>query len=215
MENRNKFFTSGESDEKWCSDTFTERYDHIMNVLNLYNTKNNKGKRGIDSADLIYIIKNAFVSKIYISKGAHKKISEATIDNWKWYSLYTKLEKKGVLDLQDKAYGDKLSPYFDFCKIGTKVSGLIIEHVVPGDVYIKDALNKVENNSFNVDAFKEIFEKVYICIVTSKENDILNEYRDKMPEDVNGNSIDYKENPFARYDELDIKIYKRGNNNQK
>ncbi len=70
MESRDNFFSGGE----WCSDTLEERYDHIKDVLELYNKKNNKGKRGIDFTNLKYIIKNAFVSKIFISVGAKKKI---------------------------------------------------------------------------------------------------------------------------------------------
>lgn len=63
MENRRKFYTGG----LWTHHTIDDRYKNIRWALDAY-------KNGIlDEDDLKFIIKNGFVSKIYISDGVMKK----------------------------------------------------------------------------------------------------------------------------------------------
>ena len=61
MENRRKFYTGG----LWAFDTMEQRYDHIKWALDNQNN--------LDEDELKFIIKNGFVSKIYISDGVVKK----------------------------------------------------------------------------------------------------------------------------------------------
>lgn len=202
MENRNKFFTNGE----WCSDTLKERYDHIKDVLDVYNKINNKGKRGIDLDDLKYIIKNAFVSKIYISVKAKKILDKNYPDEkrWKLRGLYKRLIKDGELDLQKKYENINLSP-FEICRVCDKGLKLRIEHVVPGKVYIDyviDLSDPQTEGEFNFEEFDEIFKNVYICIVTEDEaKELDKDLRDCMPVE------DFKKDPFARYEKKGIAIY--------
>ncbi len=57
MENRKKFYSDG----LWGKDTLYDRYWHVMNALDAYR------KQILDEQDLVFVIKNAFVSKIQIS----------------------------------------------------------------------------------------------------------------------------------------------------
>ena len=59
MENRKKFYPDG----LWGKDTLQERFQHVMGALDAYRNKI------IDEQDLVFVIKNAFVSKIFISQG--------------------------------------------------------------------------------------------------------------------------------------------------
>lgn len=60
MENRRKFYTGG----LWSTDILEERYEHIKWALDNQNN--------LDEDELKFIIKNGFVSKIYISDGVVK-----------------------------------------------------------------------------------------------------------------------------------------------
>lgn len=69
----------------------------------------------MDDEDLKFIIKNAFVSRIYISRKAEEKLRAEKLNSLQ--SLYNQLIKDGVLDLQDGKHGSILSPYFDICRV--------------------------------------------------------------------------------------------------
>ena len=62
MENRKKFYPDG----LWGKDTLHDRYWHVMGALDAYH------KQILDEQDLVFVIKNAFVSKIFISEGVAK-----------------------------------------------------------------------------------------------------------------------------------------------
>ena len=62
MENRSKFYSGG----LWSEDDMLTRRDHINWALEAYNDKK------LDKQELKFIIKNAFVSKIYVSKKTHE-----------------------------------------------------------------------------------------------------------------------------------------------
>ncbi len=202
MENRRKFYTGG----LWSKDTLEKRYDHIHDVLSIRSI--------IDEEDLKFVIKNAFVSRIYISVEAEKKLREETLKSLQ--TLYNQLIKDGVLDLQDGRFGSKLSPYFDICKLGDKGLGIIIEHVVPAKVYLGDVKEKYAQKKFTFEFFKKVFDAVSICLVTDGEDIRLSAERPKskgkgkytlvsnMPEGYEDKFIDF---PFARYEEAGIKIH--------
>lgn len=210
MENRNKFFTKG----AWCSDTLKKRYNHIKNVLDAFL------QNGIDEDDLKYIIKNAFVSKIYISKEAKEKLDkykthcEKAGKDWKLKKLYDEICTDGYLELPGET--DGLS-HFDFCKVidlqekdseekNIKL-GLRIEHMVPGKVYIDYVLNMVKNglDNFTQDVFESVFKSVHICIVTADEARNLDKlgFRDKIDANKKNKFIG---KPFARYINYNKKI---------
>ncbi len=196
MENRRKFYSSCRDPQMtlWSNDTLPQRYDHIKGVMNSYFS-------GIlNKEDLLFAIKNAFVSKIYISVDAKKVLDTKNLGNLQ--NLYNHLVEYGVLDLQDKIHtkhSSVLSPYFDICKLGDRKLGVSIEHVVPGNVYVDDALN----GSFDFKRFQDIFNNVSICIVAcTQARDLDKKLRNMMPIDKTTNQpIDYKLKPFARYDD--------------
>lgn len=172
MENRKKFYSSG----KWGSFKLNERYECVCNALNAYNDPNGF----LDEQDLKFIIKNAFVSKIYVSEGVTSAYPKYSCLFGNLSNLYDDLVGKGVLDLQD--HSPNLScKYLELCELGTMVNmlkrkGLIgsdkpsirIEHVVPGNEYFPD----VENIKSFQD-FIDIFNVVSICLVTDEEDERL------------------------------------------
>lgn len=203
MENRSKFYGLGRDGKlmtkqdlenpKWSRDTLKARYKHIKDALDAY-------KGGcLNKDDIKFVIKNAFVSKVYISVGAMM-----VLDNPERHGtlsgLYKKLLKERVLVLHDVRDGDNIpfQPYFDICKLAERYPGIIIEHVVPGDVFVNDVIKNID--LFDFEYFKEVFDSVSICLVTARENKILDGLKSNMPEDLTGNHIDYKTAPFARYD---------------
>ena len=191
MENRRKFyFTLRKKNEHgaWSQDTLEQRYVHILNVLKVYSN--------MDDEDLKFIIKNAFISRIYISVEAEKILSNEKLNSLQ--RLYDQLIKDGVLDLQDGRFGSKLSPYFDICKLGDKGLGISIEHVVPGEVCKQTALN-----SFSRYDFKKIFNNAYICLVTSEEaKELDKKWKSVLPTDPSTRlPYDFTKYPFARYDD--------------
>ena len=72
MENRRKFYVNykRKNSGAWSGDTLNDRYQHIYNALNAYDS-------GMDFEDLKFDIKNAFVSRIYVSAEVVKKYPKA------------------------------------------------------------------------------------------------------------------------------------------
>lgn len=193
MENRRKFYGLNRmgkpiiSPSNWSNDTFDDRYNHINNVLSAHSI--------MDDEDLKFIIKNAFISRIYISVEAEKILSKEKLNSLQL--LYDQLIRDGVLDLQDGGLGSKLRPYFDICKLGDKGLGISIEHVVPGEVYLKAALT-----CFSKSDFDNIFNNAYICLVTSGEaKELDKKWKSILPPNPStGFPYDFTKYPFARYD---------------
>ena len=102
MENRRKFYPDG----LWGKDTLQERYQHVMGALDAYNN-------GIlDDQDLTFVIKNAFVSKIYVSE----EVASAYPAPQPLFALYDQLLQNGELDLHDTS--PKLhTDYMEICDI--------------------------------------------------------------------------------------------------
>jgi len=206
MENRRKFYKDG----LWANHTIEERYEKICRALDAY-------KNGIlDEDDLKFIIKNGFVSKIYISDGVMKKYKSS--DFVAQEDLY-----KEILKGNNAVLGTNV---FDICKAVesrgkayNNTKGIIIEHVVPAKVYLGDVKKKYAHNKFTFDYFKKVFDAVSICLVTKEEDKKLGEKRrnskgkgkytlvSNMPEGYEDKFIDF---PFARYDKVlgaDIEIH--------
>lgn len=193
MENRRKFYVNykGKNSGAWSGDTLIKRFQHIYNALKAFDS-------GMDFEDLKFDIKNAFVSRVYVSAKVVKKYPKATKQFGYLSQIYDNKLVNGnhVLELDDtKPYIN--STYFDLCKLADRGLGIRVEHVVPGEVYINDAVNHIKNGAgFSQKDFEEFFNSVYICLVTKEEDhNILNKWKDSMP-----NNIDYKLKPFARYD---------------
>ena len=192
MENRKKFYSDG----LWGKDTLQDRYQHVMGALDAY-------KNGIlDDQDLVFVIKNAFVSKIYVSEGVVKAYSAPQPAFGNLAGLYDQLLKNHVLDLQD-TQPQLNTEYMKICELGTKVSGqpkIRVEHVVPGKVFMDD-VKKI--TSF--DDFKKLFYAVSICLVTDNEDQQLNAngLRSSMPSGVS----DFTVVPLARYNEAEVVIF--------
>ncbi|MBQ3753403.1 MAG: hypothetical protein II864_07635 [Prevotella sp.] len=192
MENRRKFYPDG----LWGKDTLQDRYQHVMGALDAY-------KNGIlDDQDLVFVIKNAFVSKIYVSEGVAKAYPAPQPVFGNLSGLYDQLLKNHVLDLQDTQL-QLNTTYMKICELGTKVSGqpkIRVEHVVPGKVFMDD-VKKI--TSFG--DFKKLFDAVSICLVTDDEDQELNAngLRSSMPSGVS----DFTVVPLARYNEAEVVIF--------
>ena len=192
MENRKKFYSDG----LWGKDTLQDRYQHVMGALEAYR------HQILDDQDLVFVIKNAFVSKIYVSEGVAKAYSAPQPVFGNLSGLYGQLLKNHVLDLQD-TQPQLNTEYMKICELGTKVSGqpkIRVEHVVPGKVFMDD-VKKI--TSF--DDFKKLFDAVSICLVTDDEDKKLNDkgLRSSMPSGVS----DFTEVPLARYNEAEVVIF--------
>ena len=208
MENRSKFYTGG----RWSNDTLAERFKNIKAVLDIFQKKTN-AKPSIDEDDLKFVIKNAFVSKIYLSKAvetAYHNLNRKYIFG-KLFDLYEALVTNKELCLN---HGYNNNVFFDICKLGDKISSvnrkfkkagkatlppIIIEHVIPYND-IKTDIMKI--NTFS--EFQSIFDAASICLVTVGEDAKLNNIglKQKMPSGVN-----YKNKPFARYEQAGIEIH--------
>lgn len=212
MENRSKFYgldRNGKPIKKskiklWSNDNLQERLNHINGALDAYHSG------CLNEDDLKFVIKNAFVSNIYISKNAKDILDirkrHGKLGKLSW--LYDKLINNRVLKICNAA-NTPFNPYFDICKIAERTPGIIIEHVVPGDEY----MNEVKlMKSISNPVFIKIFNAVSICLITKDEDNKLNKLKLKsdMPKDSNNNKIDYKRFPFARYDPVlgaDIELH--------
>lgn len=108
MENRRKFYgldrngNPKPNPQNWSNDTFDDRYNHINDVLKVHSI--------MDDEDLKFIIKNAFISRIYISVEAEVILSKKKLNSLQ--SLYDQLKRDGVLDLQDGRYGPEFESIF-------------------------------------------------------------------------------------------------------
>ena len=192
MENRKKFYSGG----LWGKDTLQDRYWHVMDALEAYR------HQILDDQDLVFVIKNAFVSKIYVSEGVAKAYPAPQPAFGNLAGLYDQLLKNHVLDLQD-TQPQLNTTYMEICELGTKVSGqpkIRVEHVVPGKVFMDD-VKKI--TSF--DDFKKLFDAVSICLVTDDEDQKLNDkgLRSSMPSGVS----DFTVVPLARYNEAEVVIF--------
>lgn len=201
MENRRKFYPNG----LWGKDTLQERYWHVMDALKAYR------HQVLDDQDLVFVIKNAFVSKIYVSEGVAKAYPAPQPLFGNLAGLYDRLLANHVLDLQDMQ-PQLNTKYMEICELGVKVSDLKraqppkiandkpsirVEHVVPSNVFMDD-VKKI--TSF--DDFKKIFDAVSICLVTEDEDKKLsaNGLRSSMPLEVS----DFTEVPLGRYKQAGV-----------
>ena len=209
MENRRKFYTGG----LWANDLKEKRFEHICGALAMH-------FGGIlNDEDLKFVIKNAFVSKILVSEEVIKlyplnKNTESVFGET-LYKLYESLITTDKVLSYGKSYDGYA--FFDICKIGDRISSenstrrkaklsthpsIIIEHIVPGEVYLEDVKDKYKKGLFDFSCFETIFNSVGICLVSKDQDKKLNSYKSKMPA-----NIDYKTSPFARYDKVDIDVY--------
>ena len=218
MENRKKFYPGG----IWGDDTLKKRFDHIRSAIEAYNNG------VLDQQDLKFVIKNAFVSKIYASSNVVKEYKEY-LDINKYGDFYgdltdpfRKLVADGKLDLYE-THGSLNTQYLMLGEFGTLVSRLKnngrinknkpsvrIEHIIPGNVYFnfdKKGDGKSVLDIASQEDFEKIFNVIGICLVTDGEDRELSKkhLRQSMPENVS----DFMENPFARYREAKITIYER------
>jgi hypothetical protein len=201
MENRKKFYSKG----LWGKDTLQDRYEHVKGALEAYRN------HILDDQDLVFVIKNAFVSKIYVSEGVAKAYPVPQPQFGNLAGLYGQLLANHVLDLQD-TLPQLNTKYVEICELGTKVNpmkktgkiaanlpSIRVEHVVPADVFMKDVKQIASFNDF-----KKIFDAVGICLVTEEEAKQLDAHhlRNSMPK-----GVDYTNDPFARYKEAGVIIY--------
>lgn len=187
MENRRKFYSGG----SWSRNDIKKRFENICWVLDAYN------KKKIDDLELKFIIKNGFVSKVYVSEKVFSRYKDT--DFGAQANVYN-----NILNGKHDVLGTNT---FDICKAvenrskSYNTKGIKIEHVIPYND--NNFLTDVKNiKTFN--DFKTIFDVVCICLVTEDEDERLRNsgLRQKMPYGVN-----YKVTPFARYDKAGVYIH--------
>lgn len=202
MENRRKFYPGG----LWGNDTLQDRYEHVMAALDAY-------KKGIlDDQDLTFVIKNAFVSKIYVSQEIAKAYPAPQSLFGNLSPLYEQLLKYGVLDLQDNPPALN-SKYMEICdllgkvyylkksgKLAKSMPNICIEHVVPANVYMPD----VKAIKTFAD-FKKIFDAVSICLVTGSQAQSLNSKG--LQRSMSKGAPHYTVDPFSRYSAAGVKLH--------
>lgn len=212
MENRRKFYTGG----LWSTDTLGKRYEHIKWALDAYNSKK------LDKQELKFIIKNAFVSKIYVSEEVfecYNPLINPCLENIfgaDLLDLYKTLINNGILRFEDKLPN---CVFFDICKLSYRISSynnkqrksgknevppIIVEHVIPSEEYMRKMINR-EITNLGYKVFKDIFDVVSICLVTKGEDDdklSKNGLRQNMPDNCK-----YENAPFARYEKAGIKLH--------
>lgn len=236
MENRKKFYANYGSRQQtgaWGKDTLQDRYEHVCGALKAYKS------RILDEQDLSFAIKNAFVSKVYVSCGVVKAYPTAYPPNQnplfgELSPLYKELLKNGKLDFPNiYTFYDKDFNYMNICELGTVVNPQVkadvlrtriyIEHVIPAKVYMETVINAykeatdVNGNFINTNKendFKQVFNRIFnvvsVCLVTDDENSRLNKVgRSKMPNNIG--LLEDSFDPFARYKAAnkEVKIWKQ------
>ena len=163
MENRRKFYTDG----LWSKDDLNLRYKHIKWALD--------NQDNFDEYEFKFIIKNGFVSKIYISEGVSKDYVPSNFGAQK--DLFSE-----ILEGKNEVLGTNV---FDICKAvestgkSYNTKGIIIEHVVPAKVYLGDVKEKYSKGVFTENYFKKIYDAVSICLITKEEDNKLSVKRCK------------------------------------
>ena len=123
---------------KLKTNTLEKRYEHIKWALDNQNN--------LDEDELKFIIKNGFVSKIYISEGVVKKYKPS--DFGTQANLFNE-----ILKGKNNVLGTDV---FDICKAvesrgkAYNTKGIIIEHVVPAKVYLGDVKEKSPSKSTSI-----------------------------------------------------------------
>ena len=201
MENRSKFYGKG----KWANHTIEERYEKICWALDAY-------RDGfLDDVELDFIIKNAFVSRIYVSKQVVDNYCGFCKSKSQIRNLYNELVHDYVLDLQQSKDNRLNNKYFHICQLGININKtvkdkannqnkvIVFEHVIPGNLYLDKAKElQLDKPNRWFDEFKQMFNCVSVCLVTGEQNNKLNKFQSRMPDEKYDNEfINY---PFARYD---------------
>jgi len=203
MENRSKFFKGG----SWDGYTLYDRFVITKWALDAHLNHNGSAWPYIDDEELVFIIKNAFVSKILISQTVVDDINKVLISNpgifGKKQSSYDNLIKEYYLSYLD----------FDICDLGKTLNNqrkkfpglphIVVEHVVPGEVYISEIKRLFICKKYDFTAFLKFFVSISICLVTEPQNKALNSYKSSMPLGYE----DFISYPFARYQKVGVEIY--------
>lgn len=177
------------SDKVFSNNNFDEnRFEIVKDFLAFFDKY--KESEIVDKSFLKYNLTELIESgKVYISEAALKEFDQARI---------TQLCGNDLSNFPTKPHQLRYTQYLRAEKPeGQKFTW---EHVVPVGVLL-DLIK--ENKSLTQEKFSEISQMAHVCIVTNEENNKLNKYQDKMPDGWD------KDNPWARYDELDIEVHGR------
>ena len=239
-ENISKLYRGGlwYKDDQDVNDTRNTRFEHVKTaLLRHYNGE-------YDDLDLAWHIKNAVIGGVYISQTVFDGIIDRNQGIWSKYveiDCNGKVQPKkteteqfkiirdiieGRAKLNDAGFFD--GKYLEIRKwTGMKYSGasLVFEHVIPAQVYLKELRRAYDNHEFNEDYFRKFRKSILVCIVTKKENEALNQWKNSMPI-LQGkevikviNKVDTKDdwlvvtnNKFNRYNNVDPKVIIHGLN---
>ena len=192
----------------WHNEPVQTRFEHIKRELSRYCDS----KDDYDFLDLVWHIKNAVIGDIYFSKEVYDGIKDPSIGYWKKYYNTNSEQDKIIQRIMNRKTSQNNGDFDEICLeikkwMGKKESNgkLVFEHIVPANLYIEELIRAYDKKEFNLNYFKDFRKKICVCIVTKDEDDLLNQkhLRESMPK----GKEDWKSNPFARYDEVGIKIY--------
>lgn len=160
-ENINKCYRKGD----WGKDNDQQRYDHIVYWLQLYQNGTQKKDPYIDLMDLKWFIKCAFTRRVYLSKAVKAMRANA------WLPTKEPFLQTLLNDILTKGYTDDQNA-LELRK--WKGKGLVFEHIVPADVYIKDVINLYVSGKFTFQTFQQMRDKLHVCVITKGEDNLLN-----------------------------------------
>lgn len=184
-ENTSKVYPGG----GWYNDTALERYNHVMVVLKRFQSGE------YDTYDLKWFIKNAILSRVYISQGVHAMGGSA------WKNPKNARLLKILYEIHRNRYAtDKAIDIRKFFNGDVR-----FEHVIPSKVALEHILDLFGKGLLTFEKFKEIRSKLYVCIVTKDEEQLLSgKFRQTMP-----TGWTWSDDPFARYDTVGVTVYGR------
>lgn len=186
-ENTSKVYPKG----AWYGDSPLKRYERVMTVLERYDAGE------YDRSDVNWFIKNAILSRVYISQAVYNRM----LNNTAWDKPNNKRLKVILQEIYTNGYASDKA--IDIRKrFG---GGLRFEHVIPFQVVFDHIWDLYTHKMLTFDKFQEIRQMLYVCIVTvDEEKNLSGKYRQKMPI-----GWGWRGNPFARYAKTSVKVFGR------
>lgn len=184
-ENIRKVYPQG----AWYDDSPHDRYNHVVSVLDHYIS-------GVyDISDVNWFIKNAIISRIYLSEGV-LRLGDGAWKNPRNKRLQTILS-------QIKQNGFATDDYIDIRKCCNKIR---FEHVIPTNIVLDRLIALRRSGQLDFQKFQQIRSRQCVCLVTIDEEKALSKtYRQQMPSGANWETG----NEFARYDSVGVKVHGR------
>lgn len=179
-----------------------DRFNYILKRLELY-------KEGIDDDnDLEWNIKDGVVGEINFSEEAMKMVinNRNKIHPIRTRPIVLEIFEKGCFKIiKDdgtlRCAGLEIADFFAQSRFPKKIN---LEHAIPYSFYSKELVRLYELGKFDVEQFRHFMSSIHLCVILNDENVLLDKtYKSEMPQ-----GWKWGDDPFARYDKNNIKIWK-------